>query len=262
METKPRSWSQLSQYQKCPLAYKLARVDRHWRRKAAWLYQGTALHAADEFWDRSGRTAPPEAVHAEFDRVYAEETNQALSEVPNAAYWFKSGRYGGAEDIPRRHEIGHQQVDKLLAYYAANPDEKPWITPAGDLAVELEFDVMFGSVQVIGFIDDVIHNQVTGEIWPRDTKSGNKPGEDLQLMTYDAALRLSFPEIEFSGKADFWMGKTGKPTKPKYFEDSVATVTAAFEELDAKIRAEEFPARPEPDKCNMCDVALNCPVWN
>jgi putative RecB family exonuclease len=253
----------MSQYNKCPMAYKLARVDRHWKRKAAWLYQGTALHAADEFWDRSGRTAPPEAVHAEFDRVYAEETNRALSEVPNTDYWFKSGPYAGAIDIERRHGIGHEQVDKLLAWYEKHPEEQTWIAPDGTPAIELRLEVMLGSVPVVAILDDVIQNTETGEIWPRDTKSGNRPGDVGQLMTQAAVLQVTYPDVEFSGKADFWMGKTGKPTIPKRFDDSlVDEVTAMFEELDAKILAEEFPARPEPDKCNMCDVSLNCPVWN
>lgn len=257
-----RSYSQLQQYNRCPLSYKLARIDRVWRKPAAWLSQGSAEHEAFEARELSGRTLSLEATKEVYAEAYQRIVNEMTEQTPYFRDWFRSGRYGGKEDVERRFLLGLDQIESYFAWYDAHPEEVPWITPDGRLAVELEFDVMFGSVRVKGFIDFVGLDELR-RLMPRDNKSGNKPGEIEQLGVYRAALMTMYPDHEVSQWGDFWMGKFGKPTPRKDLSAyTVESVTEMFEALEDNIRSERFDPDPEDSKCMFCDVKASCPIWN
>lgn len=156
-ETKPyRSVSQYNTYNQCPKRYELERIKKVWQRPAAWLSQGTAVHAALEAWERSERTMSLEGMQAVFMEEYSKSIEEQAEVTPNTEYWFASGPYRGMVDIERRFGIGLEQCEKLLDWYAKHPDEKIWITPDGVPAIELEFNVELNGVPVRGFIDAVI----------------------------------------------------------------------------------------------------------
>ncbi|WP_066904614.1 RecB family exonuclease [Mycolicibacterium houstonense] len=286
-EKKPRSVSQLKQYEKCPMSYRLARIDREWKRPAAWLYQGIAVHAVAQHYllrrlgyeDTLGYDAElgyadtgpmtREEAYELFKESYADATNEAAEITPNLGWWFRSGMYDGYEDIPRRWDIGLEQVDKLVDWIETHPEEKIWVAPDGKPGIELEIDVELGGVQIRGFIDAVIEEVVdsdpeeyTTELKIRDYKTGNEPGDDFQLAVYAVALKKMYGvEIEFG---EYWMaGKKGKKafaTHPFDLTDwPEEKVAARFLELEAKLEAGEFNPLPEPDKCKFCDVSLSCP---
>jgi putative RecB family exonuclease len=251
-----RSVSQLKLYERCPYAYKLARIDKVWQRPAAWLPQGSAVHEAAEAWERSGRTMTLEQTQDVFRDSYAQHVNTYLETTPDFEWWFKSGRYGGELDIERRYQIGLEQTQKYLDWYNSHPQEVIWIAPDGTPGIELGFDVDLDGVMVRGFIDAII--DLDGEVIVRDNKTGNKPGDDFQLAVYAAALTIQFgiskPEV-----GDYWMGRTGKPTLPYTLDQwPVTKVTEAFHDLEENIRAERFDPLPEPAKCRFCDVSYHC----
>ena len=263
---KPRSVSQLKQFEKCPYAYKLARIYKVWRRPAAWLPQGSAVHEALEAWERSNREMTLEEAQDVFRESYRKYTNSQCKTTPNWDWWFKSGPYDGFRDTERRYEIGLEQVEKLINWALDHPDERVWIAPDGKPAIELSFSITLGGITVRGFIDLVVevYNPKTGE-WElrvRDYKTGNDPGDDFQLGVYALAVALKYG-IPAPKTGDYFMaGKKGKPGKPTYPYDLTEwdeeAVTAAFLELEEKLKAGEFPADPEPDKCNFCDVNTSC----
>ncbi|ASZ75503.1 exonuclease [Mycobacterium phage Kimona] len=257
---KYRSVSQLKQYEQCPFAYKLARIDRKWKRPAAWTAQGSAVHAAIEAWERSGRTMSLEAMQAVFRESYKEHINEACAITPNFEWWFASGPYKGRQDIARRMDIGLEQCARYIEWATDHTEERIWVTPGGKPAIELPFDIELGGVQVRGYIDAVVvvEGRRGPELVVRDHKTGNQPGDDFQLGVYKVALKVQYGVD--APKGDYWMGKSGKATYPYNLDHwTVETVTEKFQELEAKVTAGEFPPRPDSDTCRFCDVSYDCP---
>jgi putative RecB family exonuclease len=253
----PRSVSQLKQFEKCPQAWYRARVLRVWQRPAAWLPHGSAVHGAVEWWERTGRTASLEDVQAVFSRLYAEEIKSYTRLTPNFEWWFKSGRYDGAKDIPRRHEIGKDQVRKYLAYYAKFPQQVIWIAEDGTPGIEIAFDIDLDGIPVRGFIDAVIWDEDQEKIIVRDNKTGKDPGDDFQLGVYGLALRMIHRVAAWTG--DYWMAKPGKATWPFDLHDwPEDRVTEKFVELEDAIARGDFTAKPSPKNCLFCDVSYGC----
>ena len=253
--TKPyRSVSQHNTYVQCPQRYKLERIDKVWQRPAAWLSQGTAVHTALEAWERSGRTMPLEAVQDVFRDEYAASIEEQAEVTPNTEYWFASGPYRGAVDIERRYGIGLEQCEKLMAWYDKHPEETVWITPDGTPAIELGYEVEIGGVPVRGFID-VIMSTPAGLV-VRDIKTGNMPGDEFQLATYALAMKIMY-DVEIT-TGDYFMGRTGKPTVPYDLTDELPLVPGKYKDMNAKVEAGEFPAKPDPKKCGFCGVRTSC----
>lgn len=258
-----RSVSQAQQYLEdlggCRFRYFLARVAQAWDRPAAWLPQGLAVHEAAEWWEKGGRKASLEEMQAVYQRSYNEHTLRLLENTPNPEFWFASGRYEGAEDIKRRAGLGLEQVERYYNYYVnQKPGEVIWVTPDGTPAIELEFNEKFGNVWVKGYIDQIIDEVVASTQRLRDIKTGVNPGNMFQLSVYRHAMLRKYGVDILGG--DYWMGKTGRPTK--VYDLSMMSedqVTDYFERLDQGVKAEEFDPSPSPEKCGRCGVATACP---
>lgn len=193
-----------------------------------------------------------------FTSAYDRLCNEMLADTPNMMYWFRSGPYRGREDIERRHLIGLDQIDKFFDWYEQNPEYKTWVTPDGEVAAEVPFDVMFGTVPVRGYVDDILVDPATGDLIVVDDKTGNQPGKPMQLSVYPAALRKKWPDMPPITSAWFWMAKNGKPTKPITDFTTEEELTRLFEQLDANIEAGRFDPDPEKSKCRFCDVQTSC----
>lgn len=251
-----RSVSQVKQLKECPYRYKLSRIDRVWQRPAAWLPHGTAVHETAEAWERSGRSMTREETHEVFSRAYSKATGRLCEQTPNFDWWSSSGRYRGEQDVERRYQIGLDHVDRYVSYYADQaPNEVIWITPEGEPAIELAFDLDLDGVQVKGYIDQVIE-MPSGEIRVRDIKTGASPGDDFQLATYKLAVEQLGPVVRHG---DYWMAKAGKPTVPyELGEWSKERLTDIYGEADQAILNERFDPDPDPAKCRRCPVNLSC----
>lgn len=254
-----RSVSQYLSYKRCPLSYKLSRIDGKWQRPAAWLPQGSAVHEAVEAWEKSGRTMTVEEAQEEFARSYESHVNRYCAETPNFDYWSRSGPYAGEADLLRRFEIGKDQVRKYIDWALSHDDESIYCLEdeAETKGIELAFDIDLDGVPIRGFIDQVLYSGCGSEAVVRDLKTGNQPGDDFQLGVYKVALEEQYGIFAPSG--DYWMGKSGKPTYPfDLTEWTRERVSAAFAELEDNIRNERFEPDPEPSKCRFCSVAVSC----
>ncbi|QJD50278.1 Cas4 exonuclease [Mycobacterium phage Iwokeuplikedis] len=295
-----RSVSQINQYTRCPMSYKLARIDKVWARPAAWLPQGTAFHTVAEVYEKAlaeGREMSLERAQEIFKEEYAKDIGELCAETPNFDWWFASGPYHGERDIERRFHVGLEQVEKFL-HWRTTKGQEIWIAPAikdprcgadeaqalvvdGETmivhvqdcgckpsrpAIELSFSIILetplGPIRVRGYIDAVV--VVNGEPRVRDYKTGNKPGDDFQLGVYALAIETLFGVKVNTG--DYFMaGKKGKkPVITDPFDLTEWTrdkIAERFHEVEVKIQAGDFEALPEADKCAFCDVSYSCPVF-
>ena len=273
------SVSQYNQYKRCPYSFKLARIDKAWQRPAAWLPQGSAVHSVIEAIEKSERTMSLGQAQEVFREEYAKEVEKYTEVTPNFEYWSRSGPYAGEADIERRYHLGLEQVGRYFDWMAKYPHIRPWRTPDGTLAIEIGFEVELGEVKdawcagrdkhyedcdcadgvtVRGFIDAIMQNTDTGEIFVDDAKTGNQPGDDFQLATYKVAVEKQFG-LEGIRYGVYWMGRTGSFTKP--YDLTGWTVDRVAEEFDAlgkAVAAGEFEPDPEPSKCMFCDVSNAC----
>lgn len=244
-----RSPSQLNEYSRCPYSYYLSRRKKVWKRPAAWLAHGVAVHKAMEVWEQSGRAMTLEQVLQVFRDEYSAQINEELKATPNPRTWFSSGPYNGPKDIPRRYQVGQDHVRNLMEYYIKYPDQVPDVI-GERLGVEYEFDILFGETRVVGFIDLVMNGM------PFDYKTGTTPGGDEQLATYAGVLKKNH-DIPFSN-GFYFMARTGKPTRPYDLTGwSLERLEDVYGELDQKIKAEEFPPTPG-DACRVCSVSSSC----
>lgn len=250
----PRSVSQVNEYRRCPNAFYLRRVLGVKERPAAWLAQGTAVHRAAEMWERSLRQMGVEDALDIYSASYEEEIEK-LAEIAPFRDWYSSGPYRGEQDVDRRFTIGLQQTEKYVSYYwGPGKHETVWATPSGELALELEFNIILSDIRVRGFID-MVADTPKGVV-VRDNKTGNQPGDTFQVATYSVALEHLYKERVIFG--DYWMGKTGKPTKLYNIEDTDRSgVSSLFTEIDAKIKAEEFPPHDPVSACRYCVNTLD-----
>lgn len=263
-----RSVSQVTEYEKCPQAYYLSRIERVWRRPAAWLPHGTAYHCAIEQYELSKRTLSLEKVKETYRDKYIAEVNKLCKKTPNFEYWAKSGRYGGKEDVQRRLLIGQEMIEKYFKYVEENPNEIPWLTPDNTPAIELEFFEDFDGVMMKGFIDQITQWSKTeglSIVWEsgapvkvRDLKTGQRPGDTFQLKVYAIALRKRYG-VEVT-EGDYWMGKLGGPTKPyDLTEMSDDEVYDRIHAADEGIKSGRFNPKPSTENCRRCDVRTSCP---
>ena len=153
---KHRSVSQHNSYERCPYSYYLNRIKKVWQRPASWLSQGLGVHVAMEEWEKSNRQLSMEELVEIYRKEFVRSIHEQAEETPNFDYWFGSGPYSGPVDIERRFNLGEKQLATLVEYSLAHPEEKIWTTPDGEKAIEIEFSVELGGVEVKGFIDQVI----------------------------------------------------------------------------------------------------------
>lgn len=254
-----RSWSQLSDYERCPLAYKLKRVDKVWARPAAWLDMGVAVHEACEQWELSNQTMSLEdAVRVAKDR-YLKGVNKLLGETPNAGVWFSSGPYDGAADIERRYGLLAEHVANYIRYYTQDKPERKPVEIKGKPAVEVPFTIDLGGVEVRGKIDKVEFDEKTRKFRVVDIKTGAQPGGPDQLKVYQLAMREDHEiDLDFGS---FFMTKRGTPTRDKDLTAITReSMVERFQEADAGIKDEDFPAKVG-DHCSRCEVNTSCPFW-
>lgn len=267
-KTRPRSWSQLSQYEQCPQAFFLERIAKVWSRPAAWFASGLAVHSAVEAHEK-GEAATVEDMLPIAQEAFRQDINARLGETPNAEYWQSSGRYHGPVDIPRRYT----DLRRHLENYMMIPKGPIWLgsddgdAPAVEWGIELDLD----GVKVIGAADQVRWG--TGirdnrsELEPVDVKAGSMTPEDPgQLATYAEAIRRASGVPVTKGVYIMTAKKptpTGRVSKAQVIEKDLTTIpvetlTARFHAADEGIKAGNWDPKPSEDNCRRCSVASSC----
>ncbi|MEF3112436.1 RecB family exonuclease [Streptomyces chrestomyceticus] len=259
----PRSHSQYTSYAQCGEMYRLERVARVASDPAGWFVQGTAVHAAIEAYERSGRTLTTAEAIAHFERSWRQELAAGREVCADLTQWRTGGRKTATKDLDDRKALGAHQVADYIAYTEdAGAAEQVWTTPDGRLAVELPFTIQLGDVPVRGVIDQVVSTPYGLTV--RDIKTGTKaPASSLQLALYRRALRETFGVDVIWG--DFWIcarlgrsPKRGGPTDPidltTIDQDWLSGQYAA---MDAAQRHGVYLASPG-DHCRACGVQRHC----
>ena len=254
------SVSQVLLWERCPQAYLRGRLLKEWSKPAAWLAQGTAVHAVQEALLTDG-VMPEESYYG---AVYANCINDMAEVTPNFDSWFASGPYDGEADIERRYDLGWRQCQWLENFLAKR---EVWIAPDGTPGVEMPFEVVMQGVLVKGFIDLIIVDNGVPVVV--DLKTGNKPGDPFQLQVYAVALNIMYGVEVKHGM--FLMSKHQKWSIPYPIVKSFVTADRIFDARRQMVKAvddyneglledpEPFPAKPEANKCRFCDVQRNCP---
>lgn len=174
---------------------------------------------------------------------------------PDRSKWLTGSKtISGFKDVGRRRDRGAAQVAAYFEFSESNPFEI-WQSPDGP-AVELEFRITLGGVEVLGYIDQVLEAP-DGALWVRDIKTGTKlPDSALQLGVYAEAVEQTYGIRPRWG--DYFMCKNNAPTKPA----DLSCYTAArlgrwFARLDRAVKAGVYIPNPG-DACRTCAVSRWC----
>lgn len=259
-----RSVSQLTTYTSCGEQYRLQRVAKSPEKPAAWTIHGSAFHYAIEEYELSSRSLSVDECRELFFTHYDNAINEAKEKEPDLSRWLTGGNKKAETDIADRRAKGADQVNIYIDYAQAHNDE--WrILQAGPrgVAVELEFNIQFGGVNVLGFIDQIRHYR-DGRIVPTDLKSGTKePASGFQLAVYAHAINENMGILPDTGA--FFMPKLKRDGT--LVGDVWKTLTqwnkplldVMFQQFDAAERAGIYLPNPG-DGCRTCSVAESCKV--
>src|SRR5699024_182360 len=168
-----------------------------------------------EAWEGSGRTLTEEELNLKYLTVYRTLVNEKLEEFDNNLGVFLTGGFKKAgADLTDREHIGWHQIQDYIQQALLMQDV--WEV----VDVEPRFDIVLDGVWLVGYIDQVVRNKATKEIYPVDLKTGSKtPPAPVQLAIYREALKIMYPHEVVADYA-FWVhlgrppSKTGK-TKAK-----------------------------------------------
>jgi putative RecB family exonuclease len=247
-----RSVSQLHRWLDCSEAYYLERMHKPKlpQRPAAWLALGTSFHEAAAQWEISGRQLDLKAL---FFDLYDRDISMLKDKQPDESMWMKPFRSKVSADIDNRKAAGGKMVDN----YIEDCEDAQWsiATVDGKPAVEIEFSIELGGIEVIGFIDRVL-------VWPngsitiRDDKTGNREKRTLQLGVYTLAMNKMF-DLGVK-QAEYWYakdrGSSGFIPMKRYTE---SYLTDVFVTLDKSIEQRLFLPNPG-DRCDLCSVYDYC----
>ncbi len=250
-----RSVSQLGSFTRCGEAYRLEKTTDAPRLPAAWFHQGTAFHEAAEFWEGTGRQASEAETVECYDTVWTREHEKGLANEPDINLWLTGGRTKAADDISRREVRGRDQI-KAYMIWAAQSEWQP-VSFSGEYCLEYPFELMLGGIKIIGSIDQIMQNRVTGRMVIRDLKTGTRlPDSPIQLGLYDLAIEDDWGYR--IGWGDYYMAKNNDCTDAKdltrYSRDYL---TDLFVRMDRGVREGIFLPNPG-DACRTCGVSRFC----
>lgn len=254
------SYSQITTYADCGLKYKLTRLDGFHDGDAWWLWGGSAVHRASEWYDE------PAPGVLEFDAAVA--FNAALDEQLKG-----SGLTPGNVPVEgvrasrdQREEWwranGPDMVQKYVDWREAT-GWRVWEDGAGQLGVEYKIDVELipgrEDTRIVAFIDRVFVTPA-GELVIVDLKTGSrKPGSNLQLGFYRAALMVQ--EGVTADLGGYFMNRKGTVDivgLEKYDPEHVAGFATT---LRRGVEAGVF--LPNVNSfCSTCGVAQHCWAQN
>ncbi|MCZ4097324.1 MULTISPECIES: PD-(D/E)XK nuclease family protein [unclassified Streptomyces] len=258
---KRRSHSQYNSYSQCGEAYKLERVDRKPSDPAGWFVQGSAVHYAVECYELSGRTLSTSQTIARYREKWDADMAAGLAVQPDVSKWRTGGFKSGTKDLADRYDLGEHQVADYVSYTETSTDTI-WTTPDGRLAIELQFDIMVGTVPVRGFIDQIVSTAYGLSV--RDVKTGTKKQSSaLQLALYRRAIWETY-RIDVIWGDFFTCARKGRSPRAGGPTDPIDLTTIdqhwleqQYAAMDAAERNGVYLANPG-DHCTVCGVQKFC----
>lgn len=260
------SVSKLQGYTSCGMSHKLGRIDRVPQRTASWFVQGLAVHEAVDQYEKSERTMTvPEAVER-YEAAWAAEMAKQLEKIPDTDRWTVGGRSKWKTDNDKRHELGAKQVEDYIIANQLGSTLQParlfGDEPATEVGFLLSFEFPDVIIQVIGYIDIVLWDEVKKMLMVRDLKTGvHVPADPYQMATYALAVEELTGQVVDWG--DWWMSKDGKASAPLDMTDKSRygreAVKSWYRQLDTALQGEVFLANPG-DACFTCMSKDYCPA--
>lgn len=235
----------------------MERVAKAPQRPAAWFYHGTAVHLAIEEYEKMHRLPTVEEAQRiavnEYDRLVAE----ALEKEPDFSQWLTGGNKRGEKDVEDRRVVVAQQVETYIGFAEAHSEEWRILDLGGNPAVEVEFRVDFGGVEVLGYIDQIRHYR-DGRIAPIDIKTGSrKQDSSFQLAIYAHAINANLGVLPISGA--FWEAKHGADNEWLLNQWSKELLGDMFYRFDQAEKQALYVPNPG-DSCRVCSVKDYCRV--
>jgi RecB family exonuclease len=237
------SFSRLSRFESCRLAYKLHYVDKLASEPGEPLQFGKAVHAA-------------------LERLYVEhmldERNGAL-DVRRAVELFQSEWSAAALVGPALFRDGVEMIERYCRGQGV-------VDARSVLAVEKEFRLPIGSGEVLGYIDRIVRiDDETIEVVDYKTNrqlfAREEVDESLQLGLYELAVRRLYPWVKHV-RLSYVMLRHGsvKQTMSRTAEQLRAIDLYAASLGAAMDAATEFPSRIGPN-CVYCDHRKRCDAY-
>lgn len=271
MSIRYRSWSQLNQFEQCPLQYRLKRRDKVPVTQSVWLPGGTAYHAACEQFDLYACEHGLDAAVKEggwdvtFQGEFASELDKLRELEVDDTKWRKAKSTlkdfkAEGESVVFWQLYGPSWVNKYVKWRQDNRHLDILRLPNGVPLLELEVRVLVGGVPTIAKADLALQDQVTGATIAVDRKSGKSTPDSMdQILLYAQTLRQAGVKQLWYGA--YFMARPGKLTEPRPLDlmdpDDLGRRMAA---MDRDERAGLYPAKLNR-LCNWCEVNQHCDAF-
>lgn len=236
---KPLSYSQISLYRECPLAYKLQYIEGL-RPKEKWYFSfGSVLHLCAQHFFGVGVPPPPSL--SEMLQFY--EKN-----------WLSAG-YDSPEEEDKYKAYGKQLLTEFCKIH-----RKSFQTP---LAVEKQFYIDVEGVKVKGYIDRVDKLR-SGRLAIIDYKSSKELftneylAQDLQLTLYQLAAEQTW-QLPVERLTLYHLRSNTACSCPSRDRMQIEVVRRLIIDVAENITAGKFPAT-ENSHCP-CDFPEHCPFY-
>lgn len=236
------SYSRISRFAQCPLAYRFHYVDRRKSTPGPALGFGTLVHAVLE----------------DLVREHMEDERQGPLCLDRAKALYAAHFARGTLTEPGTFEEGWSLVRRFVR-------EEGVLDHRDLLAVEQEFRLPVGRFTVLGFIDRVdLAGDRTARILDYKTNrllfTEEELHTSLQMSLYELAVRQLWPWVEHVEMA-FVMLRHGvrQETRrtPEQLDAALAYIEAMGERMEV---ATDFPPRLNPN-CGYCDHRAHCPTY-
>jgi hypothetical protein len=268
-----RSPSQIDSYSSCGMRYRLERVDKvsvvpQWSNVG-----GTAAHAAVARWERESvgladyaKPTPDEAAKWFQQEFFGEIERMVETSGTLPGHWHAAN--GGREDSTWWMDHGPGWVADYVTAQEGRDYEVMIIKDALMIEVDHSFTAPGTTVVMRVILDQIIRWPRTGAIGIRDLKFGNprflKPtGIQLPAYRVGAADLLGDAYVDADWWGDFWVGRSGAPSKAVKLDLAGCAQRVAFE-VDQMDRAERAGIYlPNTSSfCGSCGVRAYCPTQN
>lgn len=244
------SFSALSQYEQCPRAYYLSRIQNAEPRQTWFFPLGTAVHSSIESFIETGDVP-------EFENVFYPLIAEQMKVDPSDEIWLSGGPLEDPTRRERAVEIGKACVENAVKFLS---DVDVW---------EVEYDAseyLPGcEVQITAYVDVIGEHKKHGPLIV-DWKTGkSKPKDSLQLITYRALLdRGPLKGPPYNG----WWGmlnpnSTAKTWRSMLVDDllsiDASDLGARYQRAYDAIKERKWMTKPG-FHCKFCIQSPNCLV--
>ena len=236
------SYSRLSKFEQCPLAFRFSYIDKLKAEPGVPLRFGKLIHAVLEVLVR--------------EHMEAERTSPLTEERALELY-----RQGWAAEGMAGMELFQEGVEMLQAFVRDQGE----LDHRDVLAIEKEFRLQVGRFTVLGFMDRVDWvDDTTVDVCDYKTNrmlfSRDEVDSSLQMSLYELAARQIWPWVK-NVRLTFHMLRHGIRMRTERTPEQLQAAQAYVETMgEATETASEFPARLNTN-CVWCDHKQHCPAY-